>query len=169
MFASTQGLEDVLENGPYMIRNVPIVLKKWSPNVSLSKEDLKKGWGCFARALIELDATCRLKDKLVVAIPMSEGSASNKPTNGSYRQVVKPKSNTLVSNSFSALEEDNGNFMDELADDTRKKVKAPPRKTGIWSGWKAERNIDFSHETERYNFDRDCSEFVNMNQVVEVV
>ncbi|GJZ68081.1 phosphonates import ATP-binding protein like protein [Tanacetum coccineum] len=147
-FASAQGLEDVLENGPYMIRNVPIVLKKWSPNVSLSKEDFTKGWGCFARALIELDATCGLKDKLVVAIPMSEecemedkqrgkpftkkktskcgnwesqgkrqGSRFNKSTNGSYRPVVKSTSSTPISNPFSALEEDNGNFIDDLVDE----------------------------------------------------
>ncbi|GJY11931.1 hypothetical protein Tco_0381240 [Tanacetum coccineum] len=91
-FASTQGLEDVLENLPYMIRNVPNVLKKWSSDVSLAKEDLTKGpallmldsytssmciesWGrgSFARALTELDDTCGLKDMLVVAIPKSEG------------------------------------------------------------------------------------------------
>nr|GEY24233.1 hypothetical protein [Tanacetum cinerariifolium] len=46
------------------------------------------------------------------------------------------------SNGFSALEEDNGNPMDDLVDETRKKVKVPPkktpRKTSIWSSRKAE-------------------------------
>nr|GFA26560.1 hypothetical protein [Tanacetum cinerariifolium] len=50
-FASTQRFEDVMANGLYMIQNVPIILKKWSPNVSLAKEDLTK-----------VDATCGLKD-----------------------------------------------------------------------------------------------------------
>ncbi|GJS23608.1 zinc knuckle CX2CX4HX4C containing protein [Tanacetum coccineum] len=114
-----KGLEDVLENGPYMISNVPIILKKWSQNVSLAKEDLMKvpvwvklhnvpivaftsdelsmiatkldnpimldsytssmcmkSWGCgsFNRAFFELDATCGLKDMLVVVILKFEGS-----------------------------------------------------------------------------------------------
>ncbi|GKD61012.1 hypothetical protein Tco_1298521, partial [Tanacetum coccineum] len=39
-----------------------------------------------------------------------QSSEFNKSTNGSYRLVVKPKSCTLVSNPFSALEGDNGNY-----------------------------------------------------------
>ncbi|GKF43419.1 zinc knuckle CX2CX4HX4C containing protein [Tanacetum coccineum] len=119
-FESKQGLDDLLENRPYMIRNVLIILKKWSPDANLSKEDLTKvsmwvkiynvpmvvftseglsmiatkfgnpimldsytssmcmeswGRGSSAGALIELDATCRLKDMLVIAIPKSEGSS----------------------------------------------------------------------------------------------
>ncbi|GJR44358.1 zinc knuckle CX2CX4HX4C containing protein [Tanacetum coccineum] len=34
------GLEDVLENGPWMIRNSLIILKKWSMNTHLCKEEL---------------------------------------------------------------------------------------------------------------------------------
>nr|GFA50052.1 hypothetical protein [Tanacetum cinerariifolium] len=60
-----------------------------------------------------------------------QGSRLNKSTNGSYSRVVKPKSTTPVSNSFSLLEENNGDSMDDLVDNTWKKVKAPPRKTGI--------------------------------------
>ncbi|GJR43859.1 phosphonates import ATP-binding protein like protein [Tanacetum coccineum] len=173
------------------------------------------GRGSFARALIELDATCGLKDMLVVAIPKSEGSCYRmetirvayeckpprcneckifghsceycpKKTSTSDSQLkagkqkdvrddgfqsVKrktskcgnwesqgksqgnefihsllkqqmPKSayqkkttSTPVFNVFSALVEDNENHMDDLVDDTRKKVEAPlkntPRKTGF--------------------------------------
>ncbi|GKD10867.1 zinc knuckle CX2CX4HX4C containing protein [Tanacetum coccineum] len=35
-------LEDVLENGPWMIRNSPIILKKWSMNTRLYKEELTR-------------------------------------------------------------------------------------------------------------------------------
>ncbi|GKE89066.1 hypothetical protein Tco_1566541, partial [Tanacetum coccineum] len=43
-----------------------------------------------------------------------------------------------MSNSFYTLEEDNGTPMDDLVDGTKKKVGAPPRKTGIWSGKKGD-------------------------------
>nr|GEX32063.1 hypothetical protein [Tanacetum cinerariifolium] len=65
-----------------------------------------------------------------------------------YRAVSKPinpkenKEAASQSNGFSALEEDNGNPMDDLVDETRKKVEVPPkktpRKTSIWSSRKAE-------------------------------
>ncbi|GJW68116.1 zinc knuckle CX2CX4HX4C containing protein [Tanacetum coccineum] len=39
-FNTSKSLEDVLENGPWMIRNTPIILKKWSMNTRLCKEEL---------------------------------------------------------------------------------------------------------------------------------
>nr|GEW50894.1 zinc knuckle CX2CX4HX4C [Tanacetum cinerariifolium] len=57
--------------------------------------------------------------------------------------------------------EDNGKSMNGLVDDARKKVEAPPkknpRKTGIWSGIKADspkRNVAFSLETKVHYFER---------------
>lgn len=41
-FSSLKGVEDVLENGPWMIRGIPIILNKWNPSVSLTKEDLSR-------------------------------------------------------------------------------------------------------------------------------
>ncbi|GKC74243.1 zinc knuckle CX2CX4HX4C containing protein [Tanacetum coccineum] len=40
-FASIEGMNGVLENGPWFIRFAPIILKKWTPNANLLKEDLK--------------------------------------------------------------------------------------------------------------------------------
>ncbi|GJU91519.1 hypothetical protein Tco_1303942 [Tanacetum coccineum] len=37
-FDSITGLEQVLEQGPWMIRNTPIILNKWGPNLSLCKD-----------------------------------------------------------------------------------------------------------------------------------
>nr|GEV82194.1 zinc knuckle CX2CX4HX4C [Tanacetum cinerariifolium] len=37
---SIKGLEDVLENGSWMIRNNPIILKKWTMNIRPCKEEL---------------------------------------------------------------------------------------------------------------------------------
>ncbi|PWA45854.1 zinc knuckle CX2CX4HX4C [Artemisia annua] len=39
-FTSKKGVDDVLENGPWLIRNVPIILKPWNLNTNLLKEDL---------------------------------------------------------------------------------------------------------------------------------
>ncbi|GJU23286.1 hypothetical protein Tco_1156628 [Tanacetum coccineum] len=41
-FASQSGLEQVLEQGPWMIRNVPIILTNWSPNLSLMRDKVTK-------------------------------------------------------------------------------------------------------------------------------
>ncbi|GJY92694.1 hypothetical protein Tco_0508476 [Tanacetum coccineum] len=41
-FTSQTGLEQVLEQGPWMIRNTPIMLNKWSPNMSLTKDKVTK-------------------------------------------------------------------------------------------------------------------------------
>ncbi|GKC28054.1 zinc finger, CCHC-type containing protein, partial [Tanacetum coccineum] len=39
-FSSMDGLDAMLENGPWFIRNKPIILKKWHPNENLLKEDV---------------------------------------------------------------------------------------------------------------------------------
>nr|GEU85515.1 hypothetical protein [Tanacetum cinerariifolium] len=39
-FDSIEGMNGVFENGPRFIRYAPIILKKWTPNVYLLKEDL---------------------------------------------------------------------------------------------------------------------------------
>ncbi|GJU16864.1 hypothetical protein Tco_1144830 [Tanacetum coccineum] len=88
----------------------------------------------------------------------------------------KKTTSTPVSNSFSALEEDNEKAMDDLVDDTRKKMEAHPkktsRKTAIWSGRKSDspkRNVAFSPEMKVHCFDRDDMDFDDMRQAVEEV
>nr|GEW55587.1 hypothetical protein [Tanacetum cinerariifolium] len=41
-FLSLQGEESVLQDGLWMIRGIRIFLNKWSPSVSLTKEDISK-------------------------------------------------------------------------------------------------------------------------------
>ncbi|GJX46036.1 uncharacterized protein Tco_0271226 [Tanacetum coccineum] len=41
-FSAKKGVDDVLENGPWIIRNVPIILNKWTPSTSLTKENHTK-------------------------------------------------------------------------------------------------------------------------------
>ena len=35
--ASRKGVDDVLENGPWMIQSFPIILNKWAPSTNLMK------------------------------------------------------------------------------------------------------------------------------------
>ncbi|GJS95039.1 zinc finger, CCHC-type containing protein [Tanacetum coccineum] len=39
-FSSMNGLDAMLENGPWFIQNNPLILKKWHPNENLLKEDV---------------------------------------------------------------------------------------------------------------------------------
>ncbi|XP_071739660.1 uncharacterized protein [Rutidosis leptorrhynchoides] len=41
-FATKEGMIHVMQNGSWMIQTIPIILNVWSPNVSLTKEDLTK-------------------------------------------------------------------------------------------------------------------------------
>ncbi|GJS13135.1 hypothetical protein Tco_0407607, partial [Tanacetum coccineum] len=41
-FATKNGLEQVLERGPWMIHNSPIILNKWTPYVSLIRDEITK-------------------------------------------------------------------------------------------------------------------------------
>ncbi|GKC29268.1 zinc knuckle CX2CX4HX4C containing protein, partial [Tanacetum coccineum] len=41
-FSSSEGVDSVLRDGPWMIREIPIFLNKWSPTVSLLKEELSR-------------------------------------------------------------------------------------------------------------------------------
>ncbi|GJS42106.1 hypothetical protein Tco_0567149 [Tanacetum coccineum] len=42
VFASSAGVEQVLQQGPWMIRGTPIILNKWTQNLSLSKDGVTK-------------------------------------------------------------------------------------------------------------------------------
>ncbi|XP_071699613.1 uncharacterized protein [Rutidosis leptorrhynchoides] len=63
-FATTQGMQDVLENSSWMIKIVPIILKKWSANVSLTKEDLRTVHVWVK--LHDVPLTCYIEDGLSI-------------------------------------------------------------------------------------------------------
>ncbi|GJS41115.1 reverse transcriptase domain-containing protein [Tanacetum coccineum] len=65
-FSSMDRLDAMLENGPWFIRNNPLILKKWHPDENLLKED---GRSSYARVMIELRADVDLKENIVVAMP----------------------------------------------------------------------------------------------------
>ena len=41
-FSTLQGVESILQDGPWMIQATPIFLNKWKPSMSLKKEDMSK-------------------------------------------------------------------------------------------------------------------------------
>ncbi|GJZ66303.1 putative reverse transcriptase domain-containing protein [Tanacetum coccineum] len=84
-FCSMEGLNTMLENGPWFIRNNPLILKKWHPDVNLLKEDVctplmldsytsdmcMQSWGksSYAIVMIELRVDVELRDNIVAAMP----------------------------------------------------------------------------------------------------
>ncbi|GKB53583.1 pyruvate, phosphate dikinase, chloroplastic [Tanacetum coccineum] len=80
---SSDGLNSMLENGPWFIRNNPLILKEWHSDVNTLKEDVGSipVWvklhgvpvtasvSSYARAMIELRADMELKDNIVAAMP----------------------------------------------------------------------------------------------------
>ncbi|GJR68194.1 putative reverse transcriptase domain-containing protein [Tanacetum coccineum] len=90
-FSSIDDLNLMLENDPWFIRNHPLILRKWNPDVDLLKEDVRNVPVCvklhgvpvmassYARAMIELRADVELKDTIVVAMPKITGEGSNIP------------------------------------------------------------------------------------------
>ncbi|GJZ73589.1 zinc knuckle CX2CX4HX4C containing protein [Tanacetum coccineum] len=94
-FDSTKGQEDVLKSGPWMIRNSPIILKKWTMNTRPYKEELtlisvgRRFMVCrfkyFQRmALVslrlKLKADEALKDNITIGIPIPKGVGFTKET-----------------------------------------------------------------------------------------
>ncbi|GJZ64050.1 ALP1-like protein isoform X1, partial [Tanacetum coccineum] len=79
---SKDGINAMIENDPWLIRNVSLILKKWTPNANIMKEDVctipvnlrsMKRVSSYARATIDLQADVELKDTILVAIPKSVG------------------------------------------------------------------------------------------------
>ncbi|GJV48159.1 zinc finger, CCHC-type containing protein [Tanacetum coccineum] len=129
-FSSMDGLDRMLENGPWFIRSNPLILKKWNPDVRSS----------YATTMIELRADEELKDTSIVAMPKLVGGGNECPKNISSDVVKnlknpcqaprgvlvgpKPLDVQLISNlilgSFPTLSEAHGNHSPTSAneDDT---------------------------------------------------
>nr|GEU90069.1 hypothetical protein [Tanacetum cinerariifolium] len=71
-FSSIDGLDVILANGLWFIRNNLLILKKWHPYEKLLKED---GRSSYARAMIELRADVELKYNIMAAMPKITGSS----------------------------------------------------------------------------------------------
>ncbi|GJT27692.1 beta-caryophyllene synthase [Tanacetum coccineum] len=75
-FSSIDGLDAMLENGPWFIQNNPLILKKWHPDVNLLKEDVSTVlvWG----KLHGVPVTAFSEDGLsVIATKLGGGETKN--------------------------------------------------------------------------------------------
>nr|GEX10328.1 hypothetical protein [Tanacetum cinerariifolium] len=120
-FSSMEGLDAMLENGSWFIRNNPLILKKWNPDVNLLKKDV--GRSSYVRAMIEVRGDVELKDHIVVAMPKLVGKGfytcnvrvefkwkppdvskkNNASTSGNKKKNIKPTKVVSKSNSFDML------------------------------------------------------------------
>ncbi|GKB34116.1 integrase, catalytic region, zinc finger, CCHC-type containing protein, partial [Tanacetum coccineum] len=89
VFSSKDGMNVMLENGPWFIHSIQLILKKWTSDANLLKEDVcnvpvwiifhdvpimafsedgLKSWGrsSYTKAMIKLQADVELKDTIVV-------------------------------------------------------------------------------------------------------
>ncbi|GKA12947.1 hypothetical protein Tco_0692493 [Tanacetum coccineum] len=147
-FSCANGLEWILEHA-----GLSAIATRLGTSVMLYLCTVTKcmqSWGRmdYARVLVDIRVDRDLKSIMVISVPNPIG-------NGVMMHTIK---------------EDNGKPMDDLVDDTRKKVDAPSRKIGIWSGRKADsskRNVVFSPEMKLHYFDMDDMEFDDIEHVVE--
>ncbi|GJW75391.1 RNA-directed DNA polymerase, eukaryota [Tanacetum coccineum] len=138
-------LNKVLENGPWLIRMVPIILNGWTPNNKPKTEEITSAPGriTYSRALIEVSSEQALLETLVVVIGHTMETIDIEYEWQPPQCETLPNeasTSTLKANGQEQLhaEQDNGKLMDGLVDNARKKVEALPKKTprkiGIWSG-----------------------------------
>ncbi|GKD96032.1 hypothetical protein Tco_1379929 [Tanacetum coccineum] len=136
-----------------------------------------QSWGRigYAHVLVDIRADRALKDTMFSKRVMAD-LRKHKGTFNDGFQTIQRKDFCGPLGSKKGMVGRYRKPMDDLVDDTQKKIKAPPkktpRKTDIWSGRKADsskRNIVFSHETKVNYFDRDDMDFDDIGQAVEEV
>ncbi|GKD50391.1 zinc knuckle CX2CX4HX4C containing protein [Tanacetum coccineum] len=119
-------LEAILESGPWMIRNTPIIIKKWSMSTSLLKEELisipiwvklhdvpLQGRSSFARCLIKVNSEADLVDSVTIGILSLTGDDFNKETIHVEYEWRPPRC-------------DDCNIFGHVHDHCPKKVASPP-------------------------------------------
>ncbi|GJY41072.1 zinc knuckle CX2CX4HX4C containing protein [Tanacetum coccineum] len=160
-FDSRAGLEAILEGGPWLIRNSPIILKKWSMDTRLLKEELTRIpiWVKLHDVPIQVfkEDEVDLVDVVTIGIPSIVVSPSIVATlnvvtptvekvNDGFQTVGKKKKrkgyyskndNIITSNSYSALnkEEDEEEDIENVYDETANLF--PNTKTGESSSFTA--------------------------------
>ncbi|GJZ80576.1 reverse transcriptase domain-containing protein [Tanacetum coccineum] len=87
MFATKAGMEQVLEQIPWMIHNNPLILNNWTATLPLKKDEVTKlapsaktttmdeSWGriCFARAMVKISSDMDFKKEVIMAVLNEDG------------------------------------------------------------------------------------------------
>ncbi|GJW46794.1 zinc knuckle CX2CX4HX4C containing protein [Tanacetum coccineum] len=114
---SRTSLEAILEGGPWLIHNSPIILNKWSMDTRLLKEELTHisiwvklhdGQSSFGRCLIEVNSEADLVDVVTIGIPSltGDGFSPKRPSvlsmNGPPMKKWKGKSKSTNGGQFAS-------------------------------------------------------------------
>ncbi|GKA81014.1 hypothetical protein Tco_0787706 [Tanacetum coccineum] len=155
------------------------MLRKWTPSYMLAKEELTSvqvrtklhGVPVLAFTTDGLIVIATRLGTLIMLYSCTTTTFPNPIGNGVMMHTIKDFRGPLGSKKGTV---DNGKHMDDMVDDTRKKMKAPfkktPRKTGATRPLR-ERLAIFATlpETKVHYFDGDDTDFDDMGQAVEEV
>ncbi|GJS95715.1 bifunctional polymyxin resistance protein, ArnA [Tanacetum coccineum] len=95
-FSSIDGLEAMLENGPWFIRNNPLILKKWNPDVNLLKEVVVNvSDECPKNLDSDVVKNMKKPSQATRGVPVSP-KVGLKPAKQVFRPVSKKTMSTLV-------------------------------------------------------------------------
>ncbi|GJS59065.1 RNA-directed DNA polymerase, eukaryota, reverse transcriptase zinc-binding domain protein [Tanacetum coccineum] len=84
-FNNEEGLKHVLERGPWMVRNKPLLVQKWNPSLwkpvimdQTTTEMCNKGVGMisYARVLVEVNSKSNLKNKVEICYKNAKNETS---------------------------------------------------------------------------------------------
>ncbi|GJY93303.1 U5 small nuclear ribonucleoprotein helicase [Tanacetum coccineum] len=126
-FRSKDRMEPMLENGPLLIHNVTLILKRWTPDGNIMKEDVCNVAMCtdswsrvsYVNAMVELQADVELKDIIMVDAPKFVGDGYTMST---IRNLKKP---TQAIRGISVGSNPKSNFIYRPVQPTKKTDKAP--------------------------------------------
>ncbi|GKA52832.1 retrovirus-related pol polyprotein from transposon TNT 1-94 [Tanacetum coccineum] len=133
-FATKTGMNQVLERGPWIICNMPLILNKWTPSLSLKKDECPKR--------VNLETPSKNKDPVIPsnASTHSDGFTKVKKKKNKGKKVY----NASIANSFDAL-----NNIEEGASSSRN-IQEDDLETGNMSQWNEVQESD--NEVDEFIF-----------------
>ncbi|GJT94634.1 zinc knuckle CX2CX4HX4C containing protein [Tanacetum coccineum] len=101
-FKTTKGLDDVLENGPWMILNSHIILKKWTMSTRLCKEEFTRipVWVKIHDVSLQVFSEDGIN---IIASHIGKPIMLDSYTNGSYRVSITPPTQEKANDRFQTV------------------------------------------------------------------
>nr|GEX02829.1 homeodomain-like protein [Tanacetum cinerariifolium] len=101
VFSSKRGMEYMMKNDQWLIRNVALILRKWTPDANIMMKDVYFytanmctkfwGWASYVRAIVELRADVELKGIIVVVVPKFVDEYPKKPISDVLKNLKNPR------------------------------------------------------------------------------